>query len=74
MGEIYEKASRVFVCLGNIPNAWLGISLLHELVLMNGMVSKSSLAKHILGFSTEIDVDELLKASLTSLLNLLHYP
>jgi hypothetical protein len=74
MGEIYEKASRVVVCLGNIPNAWLGITLLHELVIMSGTASKSFLAEHILSFLATTDIDEYLRARLTSLLDLLHHP
>jgi hypothetical protein len=75
MNDIYKKASRVFVCLGDAPDARLGISLVHELVFMSSWVSKTALAKNVLGYSNRIDNgDELLKSRLTGLLDLLHHP
>lgn len=75
MSNIFKTASRVFVCLGDSPDARFGISLLHELVFMNNLVSKTTLAKHILAYSNRVDKgDELLKSRLTGLLDLLHHP
>ncbi|KAN0112563.1 HET domain containing protein [Hyaloscypha variabilis] len=77
MTDIYKTASRVLVCLGDAPNARLGISMVHELVLLNDRVGydRTALAKHILGYSHRIDNgDELLKPRLTGLLDLLHHP
>jgi hypothetical protein len=75
MNDIYKTASRVFVCLGDTPDARLGISLVHELVFLSSWVSKTALAKHVLAYSDRIDNgDEVLKSRLTGLLDLLHHP
>jgi Heterokaryon incompatibility protein (HET) len=75
MNDIYKTASRVFVCLGDAPDARLGISLVHELVFLSSWVSKTALAKHVLAYSDRIDNgDEVLKSRLTDLLDLLHHP
>jgi Heterokaryon incompatibility protein (HET) len=75
MSTIYKTASRVFVCLGDAPDARFGISIVHELVFMSNLVSKTALAKHVLAYSDRVERgDEVLKSRLTGLLDILHHP
>ena len=74
MKDIYAKASRVFVCLGESPNAWLAVTMLNELVLMKSLLTPKALGDQIVGMTSGFDMDEMLKLRVVALLELLHNP
>jgi len=49
MKKIYERASHVYVCLGESRNAWLAMAMLNDLVLTYMTVSPESFSLHVKG-------------------------
>jgi len=73
MRDIYESASRVVVCLGENPDAWLALSMLNQLKFMKSSMTQEAWAKHVFNYLRMKDLNQLLDAQLTALLDLLHH-
>jgi hypothetical protein len=75
MKEIYHQSDRVYICLGENPDAWLAIKMLNDLVILKQLASKATLSRHLFHFyAGRSKGDKYLDAQLTALLDLLHHP
>ncbi len=73
MRDIYETASRVVVCLGENPDAWLALGMLNQLMFMKSFKTQKAWAEDVFNYFRMKDSNELLDAQLTAFLDLLHH-
>ena len=76
MKSIYEKASHVYVCLGEDRNAWLAMSMLNELAITFTISDPKSFSEHVtsLHFRRVSGKDPALTARMEALNQLLANP